>query len=119
MLSLKEKWARFNFLRFRATFHSALPLFYLLTQILRWYPRKNYAILEINPKAVFWTLPSSNSAALLEYPSAAILARPFYFKPVDIVDSAMLLCFINPFTAKFSQKQISSKFPNFILWNFD
>ena len=26
---------------------------------------------------------------------------------------------INPFTAKFSQKQISTKFPNFILWNFE
>ena len=26
---------------------------------------------------------------------------------------------INPFTAKFSQKQISTKCPNFILWNFE
>ena len=26
---------------------------------------------------------------------------------------------INTFTAKLSQKQISAKFPNFILWNFE
>ena len=26
---------------------------------------------------------------------------------------------INTFTAKLSQKQISTKFPNFILWNFE
>ena len=25
----------------------------------------------------------------------------------------------DPFTAKFSQKQILTKFPNFILWNFE
>ena len=27
--------------------------------------------------------------------------------------------FLNPFTAKFSQRQISTKFPHFILWNFE
>ena len=27
--------------------------------------------------------------------------------------------YLNPFTAKFSQKQISTKFWNFILWNFE
>ena len=27
--------------------------------------------------------------------------------------------FFNPFTAKFSQKQASTNFPNFILWNFE
>ena len=26
---------------------------------------------------------------------------------------------LNPLTTKFSQKQISTKFPNFILWNFE
>ena len=27
--------------------------------------------------------------------------------------------FLNPFTAKLSQRQISTKFPHFILWNFE
>ena len=30
-----------------------------------------------------------------------------------------LFFLFNPFTAKFSRKQISTKFPNFILWNFE
>ena len=48
MLSLNEKLSGVQLLRLRATFH-ALPLFYIQTQILRTYARKNYATLEINP----------------------------------------------------------------------
>ena len=49
MLSLNEKLSEVQLLRLRAGFH-ALPLFYLRTEILRTYARKNYVILEINPK---------------------------------------------------------------------
>ena len=35
---------------------------------------------------------------------------------INCIGSLML---INPLTAKFSQKQISTKVSNFILWNFE
>ena len=48
MLSLNEKLSEVHLLRLRATFHDALPLFHLRTQILRKYARKNHATNVIN-----------------------------------------------------------------------
>ena len=45
---------------------------------------------------------------------------PNFLPTVSIYNQEKRLCeLINPFTAKFSQKQISTKCPNFILWNFE
>ena len=52
MLSLNEELSEVHLLRLRETFH-ALSLFYLRTQILRTYARKNYATMEINPNGGF------------------------------------------------------------------
>ena len=52
MLSLNEELSEVHLLCLRETFH-ALSLFYLRTQILRTYARKNYATMEINPNGGF------------------------------------------------------------------
>ena len=45
---------------------------------------------------------------------------PNFLPTVSIYNQEKRLCeLINPFTAKFSQKQISTKCPNFILRNFE
>ena len=64
------------------------------------------------------------SALTLVLAPAHLVMYSIHVSAVLFYFSTCLLCVvfsplvINPFTAKFNQKQISTKFPNFILWNF-
>ena len=60
------------------------------------------------------------------FPNLSLTLRGVIFEDTCCHESILPLvlanCFeelLNPFTAKFSRKQISTKFPHFILWNFE
>ena len=73
--------------RIRVAFHT-LPLFYLCAEILRAFPRKNYAKVEINPKTLSAGLVPVVQTGGLCYPEMAqlvslILIRKIIW-PVDV-----------------------------------
>ena len=60
------------------------------------------------------------------FPNLSLTLRGVIFEDTccheSILPVVLANCFeelLNPFTAKFSRKQISTKFPHFILWNFE